>query len=142
MSYPGSLLSRLWAAARARTRTKRTTFDESAKPTEIPEVCSLTGLPLSLKRPNAKGGYGPRRPSIDRIDSSKGYVNGNVRIVSQWANIAKHTLKTDDELLGFASALVLKAAIDGRTLENAPLRLRYALRQLSRQPLRAGFLSL
>jgi hypothetical protein len=52
-----------------------------------PMRCSVTGHTLSF---NWSGpGSNPWRPSIDRIDSTKGYVPGNVRIVSWVYNLAK-----------------------------------------------------
>ena len=52
-----------------------------------PMVCSTTGLPLS----HDWGGDGanPWAPSIDRIDSSKGYVLSNVQMVCWAYNRAK-----------------------------------------------------
>lgn len=49
--------------------------------------CAVTGTPLSLAE------VGPRKlrpyaPSIDRIDSDKGYVPGNCRVVCAAANMA------------------------------------------------------
>jgi hypothetical protein len=45
--------------------------------------CALTGMPLSLKRNDLAA------ISIDRIDSKKGHIKGNVQIVCQWVNYAK-----------------------------------------------------
>lgn len=41
-----------------------------------------------------------KKASLDRIDSSKGYVNGNVQWVTKQANISKHVM-TMDELKEF-----------------------------------------
>lgn len=38
----------------------------------------------------------PDTASIDRIDASKGYVQGNVQIVPWWYNAAKHDFKAED----------------------------------------------
>jgi hypothetical protein len=34
--------------------------------------------------------------SVDRIDSSKGYVPGNVQLVCKWVNLAKQDYSNDD----------------------------------------------
>jgi hypothetical protein len=52
--------------------------------------CSLTGQWLD----HASGSLdnkNPYRASVDRIDNSKGYVKGNVRLLTHWANNAKST---------------------------------------------------
>jgi len=51
---------------------------------EIPDICPV------LKTRMIK-------PSLDRIDSSKGYIPGNVRIISYRANMLKNNA-TDNEL--------------------------------------------
>lgn len=51
---------------------------------EIPECCPVLGIPLivgSDKRDNI--------PTLDRIDNSKGYIKGNVRVISHRANRLK-----------------------------------------------------
>lgn len=53
-------------------------------------LCPLTGQILSPY----SGDWNQKNPykiSIDRIDSSKGYVRGNVILVTHWANNAKNT---------------------------------------------------
>ena len=46
----------------------------------------------------------PWKPSLDRIDSSKGYLKGNVRFVTVMANLAKGTF-SDAELVRFCQAV-------------------------------------
>jgi lipid II:glycine glycyltransferase (peptidoglycan interpeptide bridge formation enzyme) len=57
------------------------------------EICALTGLKMTLSR----GENSARQASLDRIDSSKGYVKGNVQYVVLPINLAKSTLS--DEII-------------------------------------------
>lgn len=59
-------------------------------------VCEVTGIAFEFERNG-----NPFFPSIDRIDSSKGYTPDNCRVVLWIINTAKHTLAEDD----FLSAL-------------------------------------
>jgi hypothetical protein len=54
----------------------------------IPDFCPVLGIPLSLN--NNGAGYHSNSPSLDRIDNSKGYVKGNVRVISARANLLKN----------------------------------------------------
>jgi hypothetical protein len=59
--------------------------------------CAFTGMPLVLRK---HGRYDGRNDSIktaslDRIDSSKGYVKGNVQFVSAALNMAKQDMDDD-----------------------------------------------
>jgi len=47
-------------------------------------LCAISGMPMAHEFKNL------RSASIDRIDSSKGYVPGNVQLVCQWVNYAKN----------------------------------------------------
>lgn len=81
---------------RARMRSKRDglLFNLSPDDFEIPEVCPILGIPLRFAT-----GRGPsdHSPSIDRIDNNKGYVKGNIIVVSWRANRIKGDA-TPDEL--------------------------------------------
>lgn len=57
-------------------------------------ICPYTGLKLYLPTWNKKGSCEQlwRRASLDRIDSSKGYVVGNVQFVSTPINLMKSTM--------------------------------------------------
>jgi hypothetical protein len=66
--------------------------------------CQLTGLPFDFKP--AKNTYrNPRSPSIDRIDSQKGYFPDNVRVVLCSVNEALGEYE-DDVMLPILEAMV------------------------------------
>lgn len=60
--------------------------------------CALTGAGMSVARHDLK------RVSLDRKDSSKGYVLGNVQLVCMWANLAKRN-RPDSEFLAIIDEL-------------------------------------
>lgn len=53
----------------------------------IPEFCPVLGIKLDTPKMGKKRPDG--KPSIDRVDNSKGYVKGNVIVVSWRANRLK-----------------------------------------------------
>jgi len=50
--------------------------------------CALTGQPFEM-RSTEEGGIQDDRMSLDRIDNSRGYYDGNVQLVTQFANRAR-----------------------------------------------------
>ena len=96
----------------ARNRAAKTgiecniTFDD-VYPMIIAGTCPKTGFVFDLS-PHADLRRHPLAPSIDRINSSKGYVRGNVQIVCNWYNLAKHEL-VETEMLAFCRAVVDKS---------------------------------
>lgn len=52
-------------------------------------LCAYSGLPLSLEA------HHPHTISLDRIDSNKGYVRGNLQLVSWSVNKMKQDLSED-----------------------------------------------
>lgn len=76
----------LLANARAHAKGRNKEFNITEEDIVIPDVCPILGIPLEIAigkkiRDNS--------PSIDRIDSSLGYVKGNVQVVSWRANDLK-----------------------------------------------------
>lgn len=61
-------------------------FDLCVEDLPLPETCPISGRELLFVK-----GKHPDGPSIDRIIPAKGYVRGNVRIISNYAN----TLRRD-----------------------------------------------
>lgn len=70
----------------------------------VPEVCPIFGVPFVYKATMDNYDFAP---SVDRIDSSKGYVKGNVQVISRLANCMKWTA-TPEQLIAFARG-ILKA---------------------------------
>lgn len=62
-------------------------------------VCEVTGIPFKF------GAESPWKPSIDRIDNTRGYVQDNVQIVVVLYNYAKHMFCLGD-LMHLAKALI------------------------------------
>lgn len=64
--------------------------------------CAITGFPIKLSR-NTKR----EKPtaSLDRIDPSKGYINGNCQWVHKTVNLCKHTL-TNEEFINLCKMIM------------------------------------
>ena len=62
------------------------------------KLCVLTGIPINIIQHSIRINYQNQTASIDRIDSSKGYIKGNVRWVHKYINQLKSDF-TDDELI-------------------------------------------
>ena len=76
----------LYQSAKARAKQKGEIFDIDLTDIEVPEVCPIFGIPMQYHREvKQDNSY-----SLDRIDSSKGYVKGNVWVISLRANRIKN----------------------------------------------------
>ena len=71
--------------------------------------CPFTGWDMELPTTTGtwSGDSSPRRASLDRIDSSQGYVQGNVRFICVIANYAKNGFD-DKALIEFCQATVAR----------------------------------
>lgn len=100
--HSGEIAARLMLS-KARQRAKKFGLECTITLTDIcvPETCPLLGMPLFV---NVQQGAGPNSPSLDRKDSTKGYVPGNVWVISYRANTIKSDA-TADELMTIATAL-------------------------------------
>ena len=97
---------RLKMLARAKSRAKKHNININIDISDIviPEYCPILGVPLIIH----KGSSGGKKnsASIDRIDSSKGYIKGNIMIISHLANMMKSSA-TNKELITFANWIKL-----------------------------------
>ena len=75
-------------SARKRAKAKGLPFSIEEIDIVIPSHCPVLGIPLVRHVGEGKGGK-PDSPSLDRIVPERGYVRGNVRVISQRANTIK-----------------------------------------------------
>ena len=76
----------LLSKARCRAKKGNLPFDLELEDIKIPDICPLLGIKLSVGR----GGHKPNSPTVDRIVPSKGYIKGNVWVISHRANTIKN----------------------------------------------------
>jgi hypothetical protein len=89
--------------ARQRAKKKGWDFDLVADKLIVPEFCPVLGLRLEV----GVGRMQPNSPSIDRIDSRKGYTMDNVRIISMRANNLKRDMTVEEARLIYEDVLRL-----------------------------------
>jgi hypothetical protein len=84
-----------WAKYRA--SKKGLAFDIEVEDIVVPFFCPIMGLELKFN----KGFALFNSPTLDRIDNSKGYIKGNIQVISQLANLMKSNANVA-ELLVFS----------------------------------------
>jgi hypothetical protein len=90
----------LFARAKLRASKRGLEFNIELDDVVVPQVCPLLGIEIS---PWSE--FQDFRPSLDRIDSTKGYIKGNVHVVSHKANRLKNNA-CGDELMTLAINLL------------------------------------
>lgn len=94
--------------ARQNAKVKGKEFSITLDDIVIPEICRYLKIPLTIFNPYEKRGAGYCRDSqisIDRIDSTKGYIPGNIEIISCLANRMKNSA-TKEQLIQFAQSIL------------------------------------
>ena len=86
-------INHMWYRARNRATKKGVEFSITKKDIVIPEKC-----PVFDKEFVIGTGRGPSEfsPSLDRIDNSKGYIKGNIQVISHKANTIKSNYTAED----------------------------------------------
>ena len=74
-------------SARARAGLKRIPFSLKIEDIVIPEFCPILGI--RLERGAGSHGAKDTSPTLDRIIPKRGYVKGNVHVISRRANMIK-----------------------------------------------------
>lgn len=90
----------LWRKARDRVKYEATNREFSITPEDIliPTHCPYLGIELNTGDPDAWA-------SLDRVDSSIGYIKGNIQVVSILANQMKNRA-TQEQLIAFAKGVL------------------------------------
>jgi hypothetical protein len=92
--------------AKSRAVKKGIDFDLTVEDIIIPDICPVLGIPLFMGTKKRHD----NSPSLDRIDNSKGYVKGNVRVISWRAN----HLKSDSNIQELRKVIAyMESAVPG-----------------------------
>ena len=95
----------IFQTAKSRAKKKGVEFNISLEDIVIPSSCPVLGIPLFIEEGFYGKGKNPNNPSLDRIDPNKGYIKGNVQVISWRANDLKKngTLEEFKKLVEFLS---------------------------------------
>lgn len=86
-----SIEKRILSRAKYRANKKELEFDLELEDIVVPDVCPVLGIELEYG-----GVSNDSSPSIDRMDPNKGYVKGNVKVISYRANMIKSNANAEE----------------------------------------------
>ena len=97
--YP---VKNMYSAVKSSAKKRGLEFNLDISDIKIPKKCPYLNINLAFSV-----GYGitDAAPTIDRIDNSKGYIKGNIQVISYKANRAKSNLNQMD-LITFAQNIL------------------------------------
>lgn len=93
----------LYKLAYKRAKATNIEFDIDIEDIIIPKICPYLNIEIT-NIPNTTRNYIKSNASIDRIDNTKGYIKGNIQIISTYANFLKKDA-TVKELQSFADGI-------------------------------------
>lgn len=89
--YYKDISKTLYRQAKYRSGRKGIEFNISIEDIVMPELCPFFQTPLSFEQREDVGYKNCMfQPSLDRIDPKKGYVKGNIWVISTLANVMKN----------------------------------------------------
>lgn len=100
VNYQKHLLS----SAKYRAKRKGLEFNLELSDIIIPDKCPYLETVLTSEKLK---GHRDSHMSVDRIDNSKGYIKGNIEIISYKANVMKHNA-SKEQLITFALNVLRK----------------------------------
>lgn len=90
--YETHLSKSILINARARAKSRGLEFDLNESDIVIPDLCPVLGIRLVVGKDRPTD----NSPTLDRIDLSRGYVRGNVAVISYRANRIKNDATLDE----------------------------------------------
>lgn len=84
--YRRNITKHLLKNAKVRSKNKNLDFNLNIEDIIIPEICPLLKIPIII----SENKVSDNSPNLDRINNNKGYIKGNVWIISKKANTIKN----------------------------------------------------
>lgn len=82
----------IWKEAEIRAKKKKLEFNITKEDIMIPDICPVLGIPIYRDLSSLQD----NSPTLDRIDIKKGYIKGNVCVISNKANRIKSNGTIED----------------------------------------------
>lgn len=82
----------LFREAKRRARQLNVEFDITEDDVVVPDKCPVFGIPFGT----LTGKHALDAPSLDRLDPQKGYIRGNIHVISWRANRLKYNGSLED----------------------------------------------
>lgn len=95
---PSDIVKSIFKRSKENSKRRGLDFNIEKSDIVVPTHCPYLGVELSYNKKDSQSNH---YYTIDRIDSSKGYVKGNIQIISKLANTMKNEA-TIDQLLTFS----------------------------------------
>lgn len=92
-AYPKKLARNMLDRAKRRAEEKNLEFNLEITDINIPERCPVFNKEFII------GSNNNFSPSLDRIDNTKGYIKGNVQVISRKANTIKSNATPEEVML-------------------------------------------
>jgi hypothetical protein len=99
---PEDIKREICIKAKRNARRRKCEFNLRPEDVTVPESCIYLGVTLSYNKKDKNESF---YFSIDRIDSTKGYVKGNIQIISLLANTMKNN-SSNEQLIIFAKNIL------------------------------------
>jgi len=93
---------KLFKSSKANAKSRNLEHTITEEDIVIPEYCPYLKIKLTFKPESCNF---PSTISLDRIDNSKGYIPGNVQVISRLANLMK-SYATTEQLITFAESIL------------------------------------
>ena len=87
LEHNSDVEKRIYTRIKSRAKLAGIPFDLEKSDIVVPEVCPVLGIYLVTISGLGANQY--TSPSVARIDPEKGYTKGNIRVISQRANLLK-----------------------------------------------------
>ena len=96
---------RIHSRIKCRAKKLNLEFNLDIVDIQVPQYCPILNIPI-VKIRGVRRGPKSNSPSIDRIDNLKGYIKGNIQVISNKANTMKNSA-SPKQLLQFAFWVIL-----------------------------------
>ena len=85
----------LYSAAKRRATRRGLEFNIELSDIVVPTHCPILNLELIPNQDGSKHAL-KNSPSLDKIDNTKGYIKGNIQVISNLANIMKSSASKEE----------------------------------------------